>query len=281
MPSDGLRMMVPSIDVDDFRPIDRRMSEAASGGVAAGSGLQKRRDMATATFQVLEGMERGSVFSEIETPFTIGREDDNAIQLNDERVSRFHLKIQEDGGKVILTDLESTNGTRVNGVPTTMRTLQIGDLISIGRCLLVYGDSQQIADRFRGSNSPALQRLREVIDGSRPTENSDVMEVSGTVDPGSAHPSDWSEMLDAAGQELSIAMPPLPDTFGLAQRAQLTDLLTFIHQYLSLFLQAGRERRADDPSGQRIVSGDDWQLLIQLELRLARMITEITKCDER
>lgn len=236
--------------------------------------------MTTATFQVLEGMERGSVFSDIETPFTIGREDDNAIQLNDERVSRFHLKIQEDGGKVILTDLESTNGTRVNGVPTTMRTLQVGDLISIGRCLLVFGDSQQIADRFRGSNSPSLERLREVIDGSRPTDDSDVMEVSGTIDPGSAHPSDWSDMLDAAGQELSIAVPPLPDTFRLAQRAQLTDLLTFIHQYLSLFLQAGRERRADDASGQRIVSGDDWQHLIQLEMRLAQMITEITECDE-
>jgi pSer/pThr/pTyr-binding forkhead associated (FHA) protein len=236
--------------------------------------------MAKATFQVLEGMERGCVFSDIETPFTIGREEDNAIQLNDERVSRFHLKIQEDAGKVILTDLESTNGTRVNGVPTTMRALQVGDLISIGRCLLVFGDSQQIADRFRNSNSPALERLREVIDGSPPTDDSDVREVSGTIDPGSVHPSDWSDMLDAAGRTLSVAAPPLPDTFGLAQRAQLSDLLTFIHQYLSLFLQAGREQRTDDPSGLRIVSGEDWQHLIQLEMRLAQMIAEITKCDE-
>jgi hypothetical protein len=36
-------------------------------------------------------------------------------RLSAERVSRFHAKVQFDNGEVILTDLESTNGTRVNG----------------------------------------------------------------------------------------------------------------------------------------------------------------------
>ena len=40
------------------------------------------------------------------TPITIGREEGNTIQLNDERVSRFHLKIQEDHEKLVLTDLD-------------------------------------------------------------------------------------------------------------------------------------------------------------------------------
>ena len=83
--------------------------------------------MARITLQLIEGLERGRVYSEVTTPVTIGREDDNTIRLNDERVSRFHAKIQEDGGRVILTDLESTNGTRVNGHPVQMRVLQIGD----------------------------------------------------------------------------------------------------------------------------------------------------------
>ena len=174
--------------------------------------------MAAVTFQILEGMERGRVFADVSTPFTIGREEDNSIQLNDERVSRFHLKIQEDAGKVILTDLESTNGSRVNGVPTTMRVLQVGDLVSIGRCLLVYGNPREIGARFRSSQSPPLKRLQEVIDGSHPDEDSEYVEPSGTVDPGSAHPSDWSDMLDSAGMELAAATPPVPDTFRLAQR---------------------------------------------------------------
>src|SRR5436190_22073912 len=100
--------------------------------------------MARITIQVLEGFERGRVFGDLATPITIGREEDNTIQLNDERVSRFHVKIQEDSGRVILTDLDSTNGTRINGHPVQMRVLQFGEQMSIGRSLLLYGSPGEI-----------------------------------------------------------------------------------------------------------------------------------------
>src|SRR6478752_1929275 len=100
--------------------------------------------MAQITLQVVDGFEKGRAFRNLPTPVSIGREEDNTIQLNDERVSRFHLKIQEDGGRIILTDLESTNGTRINGHPVQMRVLQFGDQMSIGRSLLLYGSPQQI-----------------------------------------------------------------------------------------------------------------------------------------
>lgn len=235
--------------------------------------------MAEVTFQILEGMERGRVFAELETPFTIGREEDNGVQLNDERVSRFHLKIQEDAGKVVLTDLESTNGTRVNGVPTTMRVLQVGDLVAIGRCLLVFGHPKEIGQRYRESDSVPLKKLTEVIDGSHPAEDDDFVETSQTVDPASAHSSDWSDMLDSAGQELAATTPPIPDTFRLAQRAQLADLLAFVHQQIVVFLQSGRERSVDDGSGQRLVDGMSWQQLVALEMRLAQMIREVSDLD--
>jgi predicted component of type VI protein secretion system len=237
--------------------------------------------MSEVTFQILEGMERGRVFADVSTPFTIGREEDNAIQLNDERVSRFHLKVQEDAGKVILTDLESTNGSRVNGVPTTMRVLQIGDLVSIGRCLLVFGSPREIGAKFRAAESQPLKRLQEVIDGSHPDEDSEFVEPSGTVEPGSAHGSDWSDMLDSAGQELAATAPPVPDTFRLAQRAQLADLIAFIHQRIVVFLQAGREVQPNDPSGQRTVSGFEWQKLVQLEMQLAEMIRDVSEPDSQ
>ena len=48
--------------------------------------------MALITLQVLDGADRGRVFSNLNTPVTIGREEGNTIQLNDERVSRFHLE---------------------------------------------------------------------------------------------------------------------------------------------------------------------------------------------
>ena len=50
--------------------------------------------MALVTLRVLDGADRGRVFQNLATPVTIGREEGNSVQLNDERISRFHLKIQ-------------------------------------------------------------------------------------------------------------------------------------------------------------------------------------------
>src|SRR5918994_6391496 len=104
--------------------------------------------MAQITLQVLDGADRGRVFGELATPVTVGREEGNTIQLNDERVSRFHLKIQEDQEKVVLTDLESTNGTKVNGEDIQLRILRYGDMIAVGRSVLLFGSREEIADRM-------------------------------------------------------------------------------------------------------------------------------------
>ena len=93
--------------------------------------------MTLVTISILEGLERGQTFHDLEPPVTIGREEDNVIQLNDERVSRVHAKLQDDRGQVILTDLNSTNGSRINGHPVQLRVLQPGDHVQIGRCTLL------------------------------------------------------------------------------------------------------------------------------------------------
>ena len=72
--------------------------------------------MSRVTLRVLDGADRGRTYPNLEPPITIGREEGNTIQLNDERVSRYHAKIQMDHEQVVLTDLESTNGTRANGL---------------------------------------------------------------------------------------------------------------------------------------------------------------------
>ena len=89
--------------------------------------------MISVTIRVLEGMEQGRIYAKLQLPVSIGREEENDIQLNDDHISRFHAKLQVDLGRVILTDLESTNGTKVNGHWIHMRILQVGDVISVGR----------------------------------------------------------------------------------------------------------------------------------------------------
>src|SRR5215510_7976738 len=104
--------------------------------------------MSLITLRVLDGADRGRIYDDVPTPVTIGREEGNTIQLNDERVSRFHLKIQEDRDKVVLTDLESSNGTKVNGEDIQLRILRFGDMISVGRSVLLFGSRDQIANRL-------------------------------------------------------------------------------------------------------------------------------------
>src|SRR5829696_4502966 len=103
--------------------------------------------MPAVTFQVLEGIDKGRVFREMATPVTIGREEGNVLRLNDERVSRFHAKVQFDNGEVIITDLDSTNGTRVNGNVVQIRRLRPGDRVHIGRSILLFGSEQEIQAR--------------------------------------------------------------------------------------------------------------------------------------
>ena len=100
------------------------------------------------TFQVLEGIDRGRIYRELPVPVSIGREEGNTLRLNDERVSRFHAKIHLDGDDYILTDCESTNGTRVNGNAVQIRRLRVGDRVGVGRSLLLFGSNEDIAARM-------------------------------------------------------------------------------------------------------------------------------------
>src|SRR5436190_7428 len=85
------------------------------------SSVHEVRPMTGITIRVLDGADRGRVFQNLNPPITIGREEGNTIQLNDERISRYHVKIQEDHERLVITDLESTNGTKVNNEDVQLR----------------------------------------------------------------------------------------------------------------------------------------------------------------
>jgi len=73
---------------------------------------------------------------------SIGRNDDNDIVLDDPLVSGHHtLIIVGDGSRaLLLQDLNSTNGTRINGQDVRNAPLKHGDAIHIGRCVLRVHD---------------------------------------------------------------------------------------------------------------------------------------------
>src|SRR5437660_967195 len=116
--------------------------------------------MAKVTFQVVEGVDRGRVFRNLPTPITIGREEGNMLRLNDERVSRYHAKVQCDNDEIILTDLDSTNGTRVNGAIVQLRRLRVCDRISIGRSVLLFGSEAEIQESIAAQKSSTGSAIR-------------------------------------------------------------------------------------------------------------------------
>lgn len=234
--------------------------------------------MALVTLQILEGLERGRVYSDLPTPVSIGREDDNSVRLNDERVSRFHAKIQEDGGRVILTDLESTNGTRVNGHPVQMRVLQPGDYLTIGRCLLIYGSRDEISARAAELSG----------NGSR------LSDLESYTVPGDSAYSDLEDFLeegdsDLAGyepapEELFPAGPPEPPQ-GLrpVQKAEVSDFLAYAHEQLRIVLQSAAEedgsRGSDEGMKIMRVGWFAWQRLLKLEMDLAQYMRKLAEPD--
>ena len=80
----------------------------------------------------------GRVYPLRRSPTTLGRSPDNDIILDDRRVSRHHAQLVADGGSLLLHDLQSANGTWVNGRRITEHQLQAGDLVSLGGVELVF-----------------------------------------------------------------------------------------------------------------------------------------------
>ncbi len=218
------------------------------------------------TLRVIDGADRGRVYRHLKTPITIGREEGNTIQLNDERVSRFHVKIQEDSGKLVLTDLESTNGTKVNGEEVQLRILKYGDLIGVGRSILVLGSRQQIAER--------LFRLRS----SRSDESA--TRLPHQLDSGESA-LDF-ELNIASGDDLQAALhalepPEIPHRMTPAQAAQLSELLEYFHIRIRAILGTVSEPREGD--SQVVLEQARWQNLVDLQARLSEYLRRIGDPD--
>lgn len=220
--------------------------------------------MALITLRVLDGADRGRVFENLATPVTIGREEGNTLQLNDERVSRFHVKIQEDQDKIVITDLESTNGTKVNGEDIQLRILRYGDIVSLGRTVLLFGSRDEIAERLaalRGEKSTGSVGDPQLAEKSASLD----FELSWSADP------DIQSTLHA------LLPPELPERLSPGQAAQLCELLEYLHVRIRDLL-ASVKIKAD--AEQVTLEARQWQNLVDLQARLAGYLRAIGQPPE-
>ena len=74
---------------------------------------------------------------------TIGRVEDNTFQIAEPSVSSHHCEILLRGTDVLVRDLNSTNGTLLNGNPVTEIDLHPGDIIEMGEMQMEFVGGQQ------------------------------------------------------------------------------------------------------------------------------------------
>ncbi len=74
---------------------------------------------------------------------TIGRLSDNQIYLEDNTISSHHAELILKGEDYVVRDLNSTNGTRVNGQRVVETCLYHGDVITFGNLQLQYSSSSK------------------------------------------------------------------------------------------------------------------------------------------
>jgi pSer/pThr/pTyr-binding forkhead associated (FHA) protein len=78
------------------------------------------------------------VFQSDMAEITIGRNMKNDLHIDNLAVSNFHARIKREQDKYVLEDLNSTNGTYINGEKITKYELQDGDIASIGKHSLTF-----------------------------------------------------------------------------------------------------------------------------------------------
>jgi hypothetical protein len=183
-------------------------------------------------------------------------------------VSRFHAKVQVDGDDVILTDLDSTNGTRINGHTVQIRRILPGDRVGIGRSVLMFGSNEEIADRVEAQK--ALQGPAGLPPAfvSRPSESTRAGDLDFDANNDDAPDPFWA----ASDRNL----PELPQKLTPSQAARLSEILDFLHRGLC---SATDNVTVAEDLGQVTIQFPDWQKIQAVQMLLARYLRAVAEPD--
>ena len=123
---------------------------------------------------VIRGNDQGSRF-ELEDNETVrlGRDATCPIQIHDTEVSRQHAELRCGVDTFVLTDLNSSNGTYVNGQRVREHVLATGDQIQVGRTLML----------FTGPSGDSSEDLSQSIRIGGPGDAADQSQILRTASP--------------------------------------------------------------------------------------------------
>ncbi|NUQ33952.1 MAG: sigma 54-interacting transcriptional regulator [Planctomycetaceae bacterium] len=114
---------------------------------------------------------------------SIGRAPDNDVVISDEKSSRHHLVIEQQGRSFLVRDLKSKNGSFIDGLRIQEQPLDFGDCVTIGNAKIFLETEESTA--FETAAHTPLEPVSENAEDS----------VSGTML--TVHAADWREILGA------------------------------------------------------------------------------------
>ncbi len=120
---------------------------------------------------VLDGPSKGQRIN-LDKPVTsIGRREDNDLSLPDGSVSGAHCQIEKLDGGLLIRDLDSTNGTRVNNSPVKKQSLCRNDIILVGEIpVMIEGEDVPPSENKAIKDTDQIPRTTIVISQNRTLE---------------------------------------------------------------------------------------------------------------
>ncbi len=229
------------------------------------------------TLRVVDGPDRGIVFDDLRPTIKIGREEGNTVRLRDERASRFHAKIHEDAGEILITDLESTNGTWVNGEPVQIAPLNPGDRIMIGRSVLVIDYHRPDVPDEKTIDQQATFLLGGDATDEMPEEMSTpVLELIQQQADATAAAKDQERTPTGPPAAQRAKLPRLPQGLSPGQTAGLARIFDTLHKQLAPILS---EARVDQATKTVHLSPQQWQQVLELAWMLSTYYRRLVEPD--
>jgi pSer/pThr/pTyr-binding forkhead associated (FHA) protein len=192
--------------------------------------------------RILSGPQAGNIYTLKEGKTRIGRSKGVDLQVNVPGVSKEHLEITVLGEKLLFTDLNSSNGTYLNGVKVKGGVLKMGDKISIHNV---------IADIVVASEKGALATIsapkdshRSMVPSSAPAPLSQVP-VPMPNGPAGSYPAPYQQQFQAPAQyqqqfTAEVPLPPPPTVQQLSIKDKFNEqidkkIMPALHQAAEQF----------------------------------------------
>ncbi len=132
--------------------------------------------MLEASLLIVQGSDRGIRFPLDVPQMVVGRSTQCDVRINDSEASRQHAQLIYQEGRWTIADLQSSNGTYLNGVAIKQQALQQADQIQVGRTILLFDSGVQPEE------SVVRDRIQLVLDQSQ-----DESRIVGTSSRGAAN----------------------------------------------------------------------------------------------